>query len=228
MIDLGRNQFESTTIEAFNLEEHISSVSPIWDVNSKTNSSSSELQQMMDNMPFNSPIPGTLKWDNLAHTSVASPKVADVFSCLSKYLQSFNVQKQRFQFMNIVFSIFGIERLTDRDFVAFLASQLNFHYSNFKRSLDRWIGSGLKEVRGRKALSDVIKQKIYNTWVENSITSTGNRNDRCSVKISKLEYTKRYGKIGHKEITLEERTNKRGRINYVANRMICHPQQLGQ
>ena len=122
--------------------------------------------------------------------------------------------------MYSVFSIFGIERLTDRDFVAFLASQLNFRYSNYKRSLDRWIGSGLKEVRGRKALSDVIKQKIYNTWVENAITSTDNRNDHCSVKISKLEYTKRYGKIGHKEITLEERTNKRGRINYVANRMI--------
>ena len=86
MIDLGRNQFELTTIEAFNLVEPISSVSPIWDVNSKTNSSSSELQQMMDNIPFNSPIQGTLKWDNLAHTSVASPKVADVFSCLVKYL----------------------------------------------------------------------------------------------------------------------------------------------
>ena len=47
-----------------------------------------------------------------------------------------------------------------------------------------------------------------------------NRNDRCKVKISKMDYIKKYVGIENENIIIEEITNKIGQASYVANHMI--------
>ena len=103
--------------------------------------------------------------------------------------------------------MFGIERITDSAFVYFLASQLKIDYQNLKRSITKWFDSGLEDGRGKWTLSLDVKQKIYDTWIENSQTSTDNRNDRCKVKIPKMDYIKKYSGLINKDI-IEEIKNK--------------------
>ena len=53
-----------------------------------------------------------------------------------------------------------------------------------------------------------------------SIPSTDDRNDRVTVKISKLTYLRKYCDIENKTVELDEKKNKRGRTNFLAHRMI--------
>ena len=117
---------------------------------------------------------------------------------------------KRQHFISLAENIFGLERLTDTSFVYFLASELNTNDSKLKRSISRWIHSGMEEVHGKSGLPSESRQKIYNIWVDNSIPSTDNRNDRCSVKMSKAEYLKIYEGIENNGIEIEEKVNKRG------------------
>ena len=60
--------------------------------------------------------------------------------------------------------------------------------------IERWLNAGIKENRGRLSTDLETMQKIYDTWIENSQALTDNRNDRCKVKISKLDFIKKlYG-----------------------------------
>ena len=58
------------------------------------------------------------------------------------------------------------------------------------------------------------------SMIENSEASTDNRNDRCKVKISKLDFIKKFYGIENSNIIIEEQTNKRGRVSFAANRMV--------
>ena len=122
--------------------------------------------------------------------------------------------------MTLLFDIFGIDRLNDSAFIYFLSSQLNLNYSSLRRSILRWIDSGVRERRDRWLIDLDTKQQIYNLWIEHSQASTYNGNDRCKVKISKMDYIKKYVGIENENIIIEEITNKRGQASYVANHMI--------
>ena len=122
--------------------------------------------------------------------------------------------------MTLIINIFGVEKLKESSFLYFLSNQLGMNYSNLKRGLGRWIDCGMREGRDRWSIDLEVRQQIYNLWLEHSQPSTDNRNDRCKVKISKLDYLKKYTGIENNAILIEEVTNKRGRVSYVANRMI--------
>ena len=112
--------------------------------------------------------------------------------------------------MTLLFDIFGTDRLNDSAFIYFLSSHLNLNYSNLRRSILRWINSGMRERRDRWSIDLDTRQQIYNLCIEHSQASTDNRNDQCKVKISKIDYIKKYVGIENENIIIEEITNKRG------------------
>ena len=77
-----------------------------------------------------------------------------------------------------------------------------------------------RKIRGRKELSQNVKQNIYDTRIKNSINSTDGRNGRNLVKLSKRKYIEQYGTIKNNEVVIEEVKNKCGQTYYFANRMI--------
>ena len=86
--------------------------------------------------------------------------------------------------------------------------------------IERWLNAGMEENRGQLSIDLETRQKIYDTWIENSQALTDNRNDKCKVKISKLDFIKKFYGIENSNIIIEERTNKKGRVSFVANQKI--------
>ena len=78
----------------------------------------------------------------------------------------------------------------------------------------------MREERGRWSIDLHTRQQIYNLWIEHSQASADDRNDQCKVKISKMDYIKKYTGIENKNIIIEEIINKRGQASYVANHII--------
>ena len=113
-----------------------------------------------------------------------------------------------------------MDRLRDSTFLYFLSSQLSTNYSNFKKSVETWFDGGMKFKRGRWTLSLEVRQAVYDTWIDHTITSTDNRNNRATLQISKMEHLQRYHGIENKTVQVEEKKNKRGRVNMSENRMI--------
>ena len=68
-------------------------------------------------------------------------------------------------------------------------------------------------------MSDEIRQSVY-IWIEHSVNSTDGRNGRNTVKITKLPYLRLQSGLNNENIKIEETANKRGSIQYIANRMI--------
>ena len=86
--------------------------------------------------------------------------------------------------------------------------------------IERWLNAGREENRGWLSIDLETRQKIYDTWIENSQALTDNRNDRCKVKILKLDFIKKFYGIENSNIIIEEQTNKRRRVSFAANRMV--------
>ena len=86
--------------------------------------------------------------------------------------------------------------------------------------IERWLNAGMEENRGRLSIDLETRQKICDTWIENSQALTDNRNDRCKVKILKLDFIKKFYGIENSNIIIEEQTSKRGCVSFVANRMV--------
>ena len=80
--------------------------------------------------------------------------------------------------------------------------------------------TGCEETRGRKNLSGEIRQSVYDIWIEHSVNSTDGRNGKNTVKITNLQYLRLYSGLNNENIKIEERANKRGSVQYIANRMI--------
>ena len=167
-------------------------------------------------------IEGTRKWkDILAYTDATGTKEADMYQCLIRHLKSLaESRKGREQFNTLLVEIFGFERLQDPSFIYFLSNQLGKRYRNLKWQVDNWIAGGLKGKRGHQGLSLETKQAVYDAWIEHTVASTDNRNNRVSVNISRREYLQRYDGIDNKDIVVEEKVTKRGRKIMSANRMI--------
>ena len=69
-------------------------------------------------------------------------------------------------------------------------------------------------------MSDEIRESVYDIWIEHSVNSTDGRNSRNAVKITRLQYLRLYSGLSNEKIKIEERVNKRGSIQYIANGMI--------
>ena len=69
-------------------------------------------------------------------------------------------------------------------------------------------------------MPDEIRQSVYDIWLEHSVYSSDGRSGRNTVKISKLQYLRLYSDLNNENIKIEETANKRGSIQYIANRMI--------
>ena len=65
-----------------------------------------------------------------------------------------------------------------------------------------------------------VRRAIYDTWVENSISSTDCCNGWNVINISKVKYFSLYRYIENKKIVVEKKKNKRRPVQFQANRMI--------
>ena len=166
---------------------------------------------------------GNGRWaDILSGIEKPNAEEADLIKCLLQYLgQLHEDNHQRFKMM--IVDIFGLDRVSDNSFLFFLASKLDINYQNFKKSMKRWMDSGMEEKQGKTKSHDLSLQDIqdiYDMWCENAQPSTDNRNNRCQVRMSKAEYLKKYSGIENNNIEVQEVFNKRGRKNVLINRMI--------
>lgn len=125
------------------------------------------------------------------------------------------------RFRTMVIEIFGTEKLANYRFQFALAKKLDINYQNFKRSMKLWLKPGQQETRGRPKLPLETRQRIYDTWLENSQPSTDNRNNRCQVKLSAEEFEERFSGLTHKDVEIHHVVNKRGRNLVAVNRMIA-------
>ena len=115
--------------------------------------------------------------------------------------------------------LFG-EQLNDENFLKWIANKLGIRKSRFIDTMRHWETIQYKESRGREGITFKSQQTIYNTWIENCITSTDGWNGRNAVQISKRKYLEKYGKLSHESIRLEEHQNKRGKLYYSSNHLV--------
>ena len=210
-------RLQEDTTEDF--PENVSEVAPLYQC---PPSAEVDTDQHINDVAPNTVIDGSRKWkDILTYTDATSVREADIYQCLIQHLKSLlHSGKGRHQFNLLLYNMFGPDRLQDSAFLYFLSSQLSTNYSNFKKSVETWFDGGMKSKRGRWTLSPEIRQAVYDTWIDHTVASTDNRNNRATVQISKMEYLQRYHGIENKTVQVEEKKNKRGRVNMSGNRMI--------
>ena len=104
-------------------------------------------------------------------------------------------------------------------FLRWLASKLNIRLPRFLIYIANWKDRNFVETRGKSELLLEVRQNIYDTWVENSIMSTECRNGQNVINISKHKYFLIYDKIQNRKGDVEEKTNKRGHVQYQAYSM---------
>ena len=153
--------------------------------------------------------------DILTNTSCGSYYQAKVCESFLRMLKKLNLNKKYTEFHTLLNDIFSKEQLVDILFLKWLSQILNMRTGRFIETVRNWHIRGCEETRGRKDLSDEIRQSVY-TWIEHSTNSTGGRNGRNAVKITKLQYLRFYSGL-NENIKTEERV--RGSIQYIANRV---------
>ena len=78
--------------------------------------------------------------------------------------------------------------------------------------MSAWRERGFEDTRGRSKLSPEVVEKVYATFVDNSVTSTDGRNGRNMVTIRKQRYFKIYDAfLEHSDIKIEEKRGKKKR-----------------
>ena len=86
------------------------------------------------------------------------------------------------------------------------------------QAVANWKDRNFTETRGKNELPLEVRQAIYDTWVENSISSTDCHNGQNVINISKHKYFSLYHDIENKKIVVEKK--KIGQVQFQANRMI--------
>ena len=97
-------------------------------------------------------------------------------------------------FHRLLNEVFG-GQLNGEAFLAWLAKNFELRSSKFSQYILKWRENEFKEARGRNKIPIEIQNKIYNTWIENSIVSTDGRNGRNVVNIFKRQFLQKYGEI---------------------------------
>ena len=163
-----------------------SSDADVQDVANDSVLSERDVDDLLVSNLFDSSVPESLP--ESSGLNDASDNVSEklILNSLLEHLKKLYGKPKRTEFMEFMTTIFGVDNLSNTSLIYFLAKKMGIDYRNLKRGVQRWISSDLKEIRGNKSLPLTIKQKIYDMWIKNSIPSTDSRNDRSSVKISKL------------------------------------------
>ena len=154
----------------------------------------------------------------LTYTQCNNVYEARVCQALLTELKQLNQSKKYCKFHERLYELFG-DQLDEENFLRWIASKLKIRPTRFIESTKQWKSSNYKEKRGREGLSLESNQLIYDTWLENCITSTDGRNGRNMIQLSKRKYIEKYGQLEN-SVQIEEVKNKRGQIYFSANRMV--------
>ena len=135
---------------------------------------------------------------------------AIVVSNLIDYLRDLN-QKRLFPKLHETMNSIFKDKMSDENFLKWLAVKLEFRPSRFCIQVANWRERNFREAMGSKSMPVESKQKIYDIWVENSISSTDARNGRNLISISKSKYNTMYCNIENKSVQINSNVNKRGK-----------------
>ena len=113
----------------------------------------------------------------LAHTTCDSVFEAQVCKALIIRLKALNKERKFPNSHRLLNEVFG-DQLNDEAFLAWLAKKSEIRSSKFSQYVLKWRENEFKEVQGRNKIPIDIQNKIYNTWIENSIASIDDRNSR--------------------------------------------------
>ena len=113
----------------------------------------------------------------LAHTTCDSVFEAQVCKALIIRLKALNKERKFPNFHRLLNEVFG-DQLNDEAFLAWLAKKSEIRSSKFSQYVLKWRENEFKEVQGRNKIPIDIQNKIYNTWIENTIVSIDDRNSR--------------------------------------------------
>ena len=113
----------------------------------------------------------------LAHTTCDSVFEAQVCKALIIRLKALNKERKFPNSHRLLNEVFG-DQLNDEAFLAWLAEKFEIRPSKFSQYVLKWRENEFKEVQGRNKIPIDIQNKIYNTWIENTIVSIDDRNSR--------------------------------------------------
>ena len=141
---------------------------------------------------------------------------------IMKHLKELWDNKKYMQFHKLLYAVCGEELLVnDERFSVWLCGRLDVQHKHarFITYIRKAIENKFIETRGRNPLSPEFKQNIYDIWLENSIPSTDGRNGRNIVSIAKEQFQQKFGSV-NSSVHLEEKLNRRGKLQIVANRLV--------
>ena len=113
----------------------------------------------------------------LAHTTCDSVFEAQVCKALIIRLKALNKERKFPNSHRLLNEVFG-DQLNDEAFLAWLAEKFEIRPSKFSQYVLKWRENEFKEVQGRNKIPIDIQNKMYNTWIENTIVSIDDRNSR--------------------------------------------------
>ena len=156
----------------------------------------------------------------LAYTTSQNNFEAKVNDLVIQKLYQLKMEKKFSAFYSL-FDQFSGEQTEDEPFMTWLIKKLGCRFNQFMQRYEQWQNQEFAESRGRRKMAPEVVKKVFDTNVENSISSTDGRNGRNMVKQSRQKFFEVYGQeMEHKDIQLETKT-KRNRTVYAANRRIA-------
>ena len=155
-----------------------------------------------------------------AYTDCTNKYEAAVAEAVIKKLKMLSQEKKFGRFYMILDEFFG-DKLQDDGFANWLIyKKLGLRTNRCLPRLKSWKERDFRDPRGRSRLSPEVVKKVFDMYVENSITSTDERNGRNMVKIRKRRLLEIYGYVvEHSDVKMEENES-RNRKYYQANRRI--------
>ena len=157
----------------------------------------------------------------LAYTSSESSFEAMVTDLVIIKLNQLKRERKFANFYSLFDQFFGEQ--IDEAFMTWLVNKkLGSRVDRFLPRYKEWQDRGFVDSRGRRRMNPEVVTKIFNMFVDNSISSTDGWNGRNVVKMSKRKFLETYGQeiIEHKDIKIETMM-KRNRAVYVSNRRIA-------
>ena len=155
-------------------------------------------------------------------TTVSKKQYDTVLSdSLISFLKDLYVKRKFSKFYELLHGIISA-CVNDDNFMFWLAKQFCAKHRHFQFIIQfkKWTNNNFVELRGNKSLSFEVQQCVYDTWLENCINSTDNRNGRVMINISQKQYKSKFGSLENKYIEIVKITSKRKKNILSANRMV--------
>ena len=163
---------------------------------------------------------GTPRVLNEIYSEGESRFETEAMASVVNHLKSLSSKKMYGAFYKLLDECFG-DKLNDEAFSSWLIhKKLGLRIGRFLPRLSAWRERDFKDTRGRARLAPEVIEKVYATFVENSVTSTDGRNGRNMVLIREQRYYEIYDNfIEHSDIKIEEK-EVRKREYFQSNRRI--------